>query len=179
MHSQGSSVAVLGIVALVLGLVLPGMVDNAFEDTIKDNTYLTPGSEAFENRMEPVKRGLATVRADQIDSIDLDDDQYEDGGVRNIVYISNITNPEAALYGGARPEQTNVPYAFRKYTRYENATHSNGDDSLTWDSQSEYVYVDDPARLDNEVLVVPNVGFAGFGALLPTIVGAARAVDRN
>jgi len=165
------------VAALIVGVVSPVIIDGVVEETLEDNTYLTPGSEALENQMEPPKRGLAGVRVTDVASLDLDADEYEDGGVRYIFHVSNITNPEAVLYDGARPVQRDVAFAFRKYTKYENFTHSEDDSSLTWDSQSEYIYVDDPARLDEEVLVIPNVGFAGFGALLPTLVGAARGVD--
>jgi len=88
-----------------------------------------------------------------------------------------VTNAHDVLYQGARPIVEDVKYAFRKYSTYHNLSFSDDESLLHWGVTDEYIYVDDPARLDGEVVQVGNLGYASFQGQIPGVVGTAAQLS--
>lgn len=150
-------VAIAGLVILVVGASVPAIFSGMLKGQIRSNAVLQPDTQAFDDWRATPKRGLQYGGSDAND---------KDQGITYNIYVSNITNVEAVLFEGAAPVVEDVQYRLRKYTKYEQASFSDGDGVLTFKPRNEYLYLDDDAKLDGDVLTIPNAGYFNAGSML-------------
>jgi len=153
--ASGVVLAVLGIAGIVIGALLPSIVEGIIDDTVSD--LLSRDVEDPEV--------VCTPDCEQTDK-------------RNDYYIFNITNAKDVL-GGAAPEVTQHKYSFTVYETDYNMDYDKSDDSIGYRSFSNLVPDDADAMSDefitlNPVYMATAVGRGGsergfYTAVIPSV----------
>ena len=161
----GGFCTVAGIVAIVLGVVLVGSIDAAVENNVREAAVVSSSSDESYTNFATTDRGLSYGGT----ASDADDE-----GTASRRYVVNITNPMEVLLQGATPNIADVGYDVRSYS-VKHGVELEGS-RLSFHSQT----IDIPenaaeaARMDSDVVYVPNLAYFGVLGLLDGVNFAAR-----
>ena len=166
----GSVFFLVGLACIVLGAILPNLIEDTLEDTILGTSVLKPGNDATENYLE-VKRSQEFGGNHPI---------QDDTGKNMVAHISNVTNLEDVLAAGAKPNIQDVTYTFKRYTYYRQLEFLSDSRVAVYSQTVDVPSLETTSRWESEVLVTPSLAWATFRSTVPDLgTIAARLRDRT
>lgn len=141
-------VSLLGVSLIILGIVLKPIVDTIFQDEVKKNLILRPGSHGF----KIWRKSTIPIYASY--------------------YFFNILNAEEVKHGKRPFVEQRGPYSYIAHTEKINITWSNENGTVTYDEKTWYVFDPDSscANCDpfNDELTTVNIPLVVIAGILKT-----------